>query len=114
MTNHTPGPWKITLSAPNGQGSHKHQIGTSEKTVGYAWLPMDGNGNLLGSGDEHYANARLFAAAPDLLEAAEEAFHAIMRSGPSIKHDPEILKIHKLALDKLCKSLTKATGGENV
>ncbi len=68
---HTPGPWHISLSAPDGKGAHKHQISSSNKTIAYAWCPMGRNDEYLFSKLEHDANARLIQVAPDLLEALE-------------------------------------------
>lgn len=41
-------------------------------------------------------------------DALDTAFHAIMRSGPSIRHIPEIVEMHKIALDKLADALQTA------
>jgi hypothetical protein len=41
-----------------------------------------------------------------ILEALDEAFHAIMRSGPVVRSHPEIVLIHKSALDKCADILT--------
>lgn len=55
---HTPGPWEVS------KGFHKNRIADSDDAaIGYA----------LGSNDEAEANARLIAAAPEMLEALYEA-----------------------------------------
>jgi len=51
MTKHTPGPWHVS----NGV-----QIRSERHQIAKVWMMRDGEGN---------ANARLIAAAPDLLEA---------------------------------------------
>jgi hypothetical protein len=64
MTNieHTPGPWNIT----NGRRDYEHaEIGTSAKTVAVI-LMAD-----VEATDEDRANARLIAAAPELLEIVQ-------------------------------------------
>lgn len=69
MTQHTPAPWMITMSGRTKDGgAHQHQIGTHEKTVAYAWLPITDDKDQ--KFHEHNANARLIAAAPEYHEAA--------------------------------------------
>lgn len=65
---HTPGPWKVFLVK---DGPNKGQLlGVGQETgEGVA----DAYGGLWGSGGEKLANARLIAAAPDLLDAAKAA-----------------------------------------
>lgn len=62
MSKFTPGPWKIGAPPPSGEQT----IGTQQGLmVAVA---------TTGSGVPTEANARLIAAAPDLLEALEESF----------------------------------------
>ena len=69
MRNHTPGPWTIDLS----KGSQPIEI-TAEGRPELAYVPvgMDDCDN-----PEDFANARLIAAAPDLLAAVEAALQGI-------------------------------------
>lgn len=57
---HTPGPWVVYdnwyIRTPNGKGSHAQVCAPIEPKM---------------SDDEHRANARLIAAAPELLEALQ-------------------------------------------
>jgi hypothetical protein len=66
QTTHTPGTWRITLHG-NGlvDGDYRYQVGTSQQTVAYVWMGRENND------PELQANARLIAAAPELLEALE-------------------------------------------
>lgn len=68
-TKHTPGPWKWTRQYRDSLGAHAFSL---VDAGGYGILSCDGEANspqMLGGRGE--ANARLIAAAPDLLEALE-------------------------------------------
>ena len=78
-TLHTPGPWTFER---NG----KSDSGREPKGVPYFWINLDAPGHLGGmrcsghasqTDEESVANARLIAAAPDLLAAAKDAQSAI-------------------------------------
>ena len=61
---HTPGPWEVVVQPfadPDAKGNTIYSV--EGYGIGRIW---DENGN-----PENYANARLIAAAPDLLEAAD-------------------------------------------
>lgn len=58
MSNHTPGPWNT-----NGEGNTGYRIKTATKE-GFSLIP-----NIEMTRDEMQANARLIAAAPDILQA---------------------------------------------
>lgn len=77
-TQHTPGPWKA--EAPSEYGISI--VAPSGGSLGCAW-PED----LLGNMHDAVANARLIAAAPDLLEAlsAAQAALAMMTAPDAIK-----------------------------
>lgn len=62
MNKYTPGPWTTTLSV----------VGTTRGTICTMCRPCDRTGRGIPS-DEQDANARLIAAAPDLLAACREA-----------------------------------------
>lgn len=63
MTKHTPGPWKVHDRWYVGQD--KDGSGTHAEVKCCVGVPSDRE-------DEHEANARLIAAAPDLLAMLEE------------------------------------------
>lgn len=64
MSKHTPGPWSEV--PPQNEGANSLRIFSGSKLVGLA-----SNSDM--SDDELEANARLIAAAPDLLEALRSA-----------------------------------------
>ena len=64
-TQHTPGPWILSRhGAVIGGVTRQYTNGVGQDQIAMACHMQDGNG------DQH-ANARLIAAAPDLLEALE-------------------------------------------
>ena len=93
MSKHTPGPW--TLGGPIGSG---HLHGREPKFRVYAHRTLflevcaDPDGYVRG---ENEANARLIAAAPDLLEACKVALGII---GFGAEHD------------QISAAIAKATG----
>jgi hypothetical protein len=71
---HTPGPWNVGGTWPIGYGEKG-----STTVIYHGCIPvcstqyrLGGNGEYIRSLDECAANARLIAAAPELLEALEE------------------------------------------
>ena len=72
MSKHTPGPWLI-----EAQNSHTGAIATVHNTTD-VWVEIwSENWIVTGMGpEEQSANARLIAAAPDLLEALKEIIAA--------------------------------------
>ena len=72
-TKHTPGPW--TLETVDTQIGICHKVGpfpgSHGRKTGYACIYHDGaiNQPSIAASGELYANARLIAAAPELLEA---------------------------------------------
>ena len=106
MSAHTPGPWRVAYVDRNGQsvvmGEHielatcwHHCIGSIER--------------------EMHANARLIAAAPDLLKFAQFVLQGCengsVKSKPTMNLDPNAasLKIESLS-DVARAAITKATG----
>ena len=85
--SHTPGPWKVGEDEPfvyalNNAGTNRFFAG-----VQAGWLTEGGTNkptDVRTSHDEIMANARLIAAAPDLLEALEKllAFHIAAHNHP--------------------------------
>jgi hypothetical protein len=87
-TKHTPKPWHHRPVV--------NEIQAGPLNVKVAQMPMDGQGR---AHDENLANARLIAAAPELLEACKAALHA-MRTGNS----------EVSAIDGLVAAIAKAAG----
>jgi len=61
MSKHTPGPWEVRQAETGHTAVYPH--GGRER-IADIYCPLDINGN-------HAANARLIAAAPELLEACK-------------------------------------------
>jgi hypothetical protein len=94
MSEHTPGPWE--WSHTNDRYRHTIHVGIVE----IAKTPRC----HIDDHDENEANARLIAAAPELLEALEEA---IYWDGYDDHGEPAVW------LTKARVALTKAQGGQN-
>ena len=100
---HTKGPW-FNYIAPHGT---RHILPCSEPTLGTVQI-CTFNGSFHRKHDEMEANARLIAAAPDLLDALNESLGYIQMRGAK-------LDLSEKALDELCakvlKAIAKAEGG---
>ena len=97
MSEYTPGPWQM-----------HDEFYCHEEIYGNLDL-VDGNvrGTLVcevSENDESFANARLIAAAPDLLEACKDAADAMSRMDCG-----EETRMGS-ALKKVCDAIAKATG----
>ena len=102
-TTHTPGPWEIVKDRDSTQSYVTYRIGraaiSTEKGVTCS------NSSALMSVEEAEANARLIAAAPDLLEALQDCL-ALMVNGPDGCADDPI-RIETVAR----AAIAKAEGG---
>jgi len=94
MTKHTPGPWVAECVGDTG-GENPADV--------YMVFTADGYAGIAGAMSE--GNARLIAAAPDLL-AAVNGYMAW--ADPEICHDDELNAI----LESFRAAIAKATGGE--
>lgn len=91
----TPGPWNIEP----GEWPHKpHIVITAEHAGMTTRSPLATLGCLLGD-DEPMADARLIAAAPDLLEALENVIDAASEFDP--RQHPRWPEIYKAALSAI-------------
>jgi len=88
MSKHTPGPWHVDA------GDYKYHIYYSREQSDHYFAEVDGNDD-----DEAKANARLIAAAPDLLRALK---HAVRW------HD----QLHQSDIDLMEKAIAKAEATE--
>jgi hypothetical protein len=68
MSGHTPGPWRVTDDAPTIIQCDYRSIGSSGGALIASAMGNDSSGFYV-SESESLANARLIAAAPELLEA---------------------------------------------
>ncbi len=91
--SHTPGPW-INADA------QKFHVSYEGIPLGHAEFEISAGGSIVALGMKYgkhaQANARLIAAAPELLEACEEAFVAL----PMAKHNEPINARLKAAIAK--------------
>ena len=105
MGKYTPGPWKVVQ--PKDVGLHHMPIFIEGETR------EDDTICAMGAGIVHYANAetnaRLIAAAPDLLEAAK-AMEQVLEL---YNNKEESLKAVMLRLGMLKQAITKASGGDS-
>ena len=74
-TSHTPGPWRYELGVVVADLPRNECKTTAIAYVGDEWRHVNG----LCYGGERDANARLIAAAPDLLAALEACFDEMAR-----------------------------------
>lgn len=89
---HTQGPWKWTNGWAMGSSDEPGHSCVQNNKGQLVFYSCDGC-NLIGDDPEDLANARLIAAAPDLLDACERALEAIEKY-PDKKHPmtaPEII-----------------------
>ena len=106
MSKHTPGPWE---SARNN--SHRGSIATihgcSNKDWVEVWSP-----NMWGPEEVNEANARLIAAAPELLEALKTCVNVLTE--PGIMDVDEWKWLKKLAVQDARDAISKAEGVTHV
>ena len=101
-TQHTPGPWRIVMSA----GNFDSRVNAYQVKYGRAGTPLcivDGAGN---SSMHNEANARLIAASPDLLAELKDALRVLENVWPPETRSSGI----KRQLDAMRAAIAKATG----
>lgn len=92
MNQTTPGPWTFRRKYLDNSGSI---IGADAKTV----AAITSNGTR--PAEEKLANARLIAAAPDLLDALKDAYEHIFVAAPKDdKESDRVLQVIKTAIAK--------------
>jgi len=74
MSKHTPGPWTYYLASKHYPNGSDNDYGRIVWAIGHGEVAQT-PGRLLDTEDE--ANARLIAAAPDLLEALEQVVNLL-------------------------------------
>ncbi len=113
MNKHTPGPWKISDNVTKHTKHHdafRYGIVATERVIAWTLRHFDRDPSNCKVTDQDDEDARLIAAAPDLLAAAEAiianwpAYWIILPSWP-----PE----YKQRLDTLKSAVSKARGGNH-
>jgi len=97
---HTPGPWEWT---------HDAEPYSSQWTLSPGVLMVDGQDGTPGGDEIHRANARLIAAAPDLLAAVKDA-RSMLATVEVV--DGEDGDPWSKALARMDAAIAKATGSE--
>ena len=113
---HTPGPW-FAIRQKGGDSEGSYEIAQEKyrgNAIGMTFIHVIGPNELLHPDfrDNIESNARLIAAAPELLEAAELARTELDRIGSDIGFEPERYQERINALDALYRAVRKATGGQ--
>lgn len=113
---HTPGPWWVEITTPTGEplSYYSEVSGNKWGALAQVVTAMDGEGGLCAEG---VANARLIAAAPELLEALIETRTSLMIVAEQVldasKTDPRWEGVYeKLTpyLEQSRAAIAKATG----
>jgi hypothetical protein len=101
---HTPGPWEIDQWAQHTRrAGFPASIGQPEDADDpMSICTMDGDGDMA----TEWANARLIASAPELLDAAKYAMGVIAAAAPN--DDSEEAGYFRKAWDKLCHAVARA------
>ena len=101
-TAHTPGPWRLAKEPPDPIGLSVRLFGqTADKFLG---VIHTGN-------DQYIANARLIAAAPDLLTALKELRAAFTYSEPM--SDEDWTAFVDATIGRTDAAIAKATGSQS-
>jgi hypothetical protein len=110
MSKHTPGPWRLSSESPNIIKRDYTNIGLGDSS-GYLIASSMGHDNsgFYASVEEGLANARLIAAAPDLLNALIVLSEEADNFGVSGVYFNEKCMGHK-GLDLAYAAIAKATG----
>jgi hypothetical protein len=96
----TPGPWEV--SGESGNRGEAEVIENATRVVAWTANTYNDETDEECVTDEDRANARLIAAAPDLLAACEAAMAVIVRPWPK----SEELEAHRILLAAIAKATT--------
>jgi hypothetical protein len=107
-TQHTPGPWEVAIEIFDNDGMPETAIQAinSGATVAVALDFGPNNPNM------RTANARLIAAAPDLLDALKDAYALTIGHAATYQFQHELDELHpthREILDKTRAAIAKAT-----
>lgn len=113
MSKHTPGPWTALIEGESTWGSDSHSVVAGEHFAGVADVMIECEASTHGEDgvthvtqEQGIANARLIAAAPDLLSAA----YAIDGASEYMEFDPD--SRFGEALSMIVAAIAKAVGHE--
>ena len=102
MSKHTPGPWEVVNNPPNEDGSTATSIYGSDQYVADVYCGYAGSKNMPNA--EAAANARLIAAAPELLEALDGMIQVYGGdrdwNGPKHSTELELIAMARAAIAK--------------
>jgi len=114
MSNaHTPGPWVLTIKPAEHDADFTVAEIEQPRSVKYrgAVTRMQSAEHIYGIGrEELIANARLIAAAPDMLEALKPFADLGVGSGPDDEVDAHSYRILRGAIRRARAALAKAEG----
>lgn len=102
MGKHSQGPWKAVVGVRGAYATGSWIIMAGNKTV------ADVQTSVVGSGPEWYANARLIAAAPEMLEAARALLEGCAEDRDPTHISRVMAKIHHI--EALRTAIAKAEG----
>lgn len=102
MSKHTPGPWRVGTPGPNGL----YTVGTRQ---GLMTAMVAHSANHLAECEQTIADARLIAAAPELLDALQ---NILMHIGKGRENDVDWVcePIHSDEIKAARAAIAKATG----
>lgn len=96
MTNHTPGPWVITPASPDA-------VFAMRQGAPYSFRVAE----CLGYRTEREANARLIAAAPDMIDAPQHAAHVLAE----LQNAPQLLALRVQIIETIKQATLEYYGG---
>ena len=99
MSEHTPGPWETDRN-----NVHSAQIATIHHCLNNDWVEVWSPNAFAASEEEMEANARLIAAAPDLLEALQAALEYDYHAAAAGSARQMVIE------EKILSAIAKATG----
>ncbi len=105
MSKHTPGPWFIQTEESSRDGKEYTWIQPESQHWGVCRLPI----NTKRAPEESQANARLIAAAPELLEAAKHALKCLDAANETLGGWAGE-EYYKVARNDLKKAIAKVEG----
>jgi len=101
QAEHTPGPWKLDEIDPSGLMKPIF-IESGDATICAMAAFLEPNSHV--DPKEAMANARLIAAAPDMLKALKLCKHQIQEIASQAGHDPGVYKAYTMVEDAIAKA----------